>query len=81
MENNNNQFWQFSDQLRVQNLANLSLNDSIWSTNSVYKRNDDRTNLDIAKNPIDLVLVLLSTRTRTSIWVASGLLDQNQPSI
>ncbi|KAG7611519.1 Development/cell death domain [Arabidopsis suecica] len=47
--NNNNQqsFWQFSDQLRVQtpNLANLSLNDSIWSTNSVFK---ERRNLDIA---------------------------------
>ncbi|CAH2080261.1 unnamed protein product, partial [Thlaspi arvense] len=50
MDNNNQQsFWQFSDQLRVQtpqNLANLSLNDSIWSTNSVYKRNDERRNLD-----------------------------------
>ncbi|EOA16900.1 hypothetical protein CARUB_v10005124mg [Capsella rubella] len=50
MENNNNNqqsFWQFSDQLRVQtpNLANLSLNDSIWSTNSVFK---ERRNLDIA---------------------------------
>ncbi|KFK32974.1 hypothetical protein AALP_AA6G313400 [Arabis alpina] len=47
MENNNNNqsFWQFSDQLRVENLANLSLNDSIWSTNPVYK---DRRNLDIA---------------------------------
>ncbi|XP_010441386.1 PREDICTED: putative uncharacterized protein DDB_G0286901 isoform X2 [Camelina sativa] len=54
MENNNNNnnsnqqsFWQFSDQLRVQtpNLANLSLNESIWSTNSVFK---ERRNLDIA---------------------------------
>ncbi|KAH0929492.1 hypothetical protein HID58_015219 [Brassica napus] len=49
MDNNNNQqsFWQFSDQLRVQtphNLANLSLNDSIWST----KRTDGRRNFDIA---------------------------------
>lgn len=58
MENNNNNqqsFWQFSDQLRVQtpNLANLSLNDSIWSTNSVFK---ERRNLDIAadkNNQID----------------------------
>jgi len=34
MENNQQSFWQFSDQLRLQNsnLANLSLNDSIWST-------------------------------------------------
>lgn len=59
MDNNNQQsFWQFSDQLRVQtphNLANLSLNDSIWSTNSVYKRTDERRNLDIIadKNAIE----------------------------
>uniref|UniRef100_A0A1J3H3A1 B2 protein n=1 Tax=Noccaea caerulescens TaxID=107243 RepID=A0A1J3H3A1_NOCCA len=57
MDTNNQQsFWQFSDQLRVQNLANLSLNDSIWSSNSVYKRNDERRNLDIAtadKNPVE----------------------------
>ncbi|KAF8103347.1 hypothetical protein N665_0188s0285 [Sinapis alba] len=47
MDNNNNQqtFWQFSDQLRVQTPHNLSLNDSIWSTN---KRTDDRRNFDIA---------------------------------
>ncbi|CAG7902653.1 unnamed protein product [Brassica rapa] len=53
MDNNNNQqtFWQFSDQLRVQTPHNLSLNDSIWST---YKRTDDRRNFDIPadKNPI-----------------------------
>ncbi|CAA7028380.1 unnamed protein product [Microthlaspi erraticum] len=57
MDNNNQQsFWQFSDQLRVQNMANLSLNDSIWSSNSVYKRTDERRNLDITtadKNPIE----------------------------
>jgi len=49
MENNNqSSFWQFSDQLRVQsnNLSNLSLNDSIWSTS--YKRPEkDRRNFDI----------------------------------
>ncbi|XP_018484370.1 B2 protein [Raphanus sativus] len=57
MDNNNNQFWQFSDQLRVQtphNLANLSLNDSIWSTKRTY---DDRRNFDIPtsdkQNPIE----------------------------
>lgn len=60
MENNQQSFWQFSDQLRVQtpNLANLSLNDSIWSTNSVFK---ERRNLDIAasadkNNQIDYYL-------------------------
>ncbi|PHU28123.1 B2 protein [Capsicum chinense] len=51
MENNNNQssFWQFSDQLRLQNnnLANLSLNDSIWSNNYGSKRQEERRNFDI----------------------------------
>ncbi|KAL7159883.1 hypothetical protein ABFS83_01G057000 [Erythranthe nasuta] len=51
MENNNNQssFWQFSDNLRLQtnNLANLSLNDSIWSTNYGSKRPaEERRNFD-----------------------------------
>lgn len=48
MENNNqSSFWQFSDQLRVQsnNLSNLSLNDSIWSTSYASKK--DRRNFDI----------------------------------
>ena len=51
MENNNqSSFWQFSDQLRVQsnNLSNLSLNDSIWSTSYVSKRPEkERRNFDI----------------------------------
>ncbi|ESR52550.1 DCD domain-containing protein [Citrus sinensis] len=49
MENNQQSFWQFSDQLRVQasNLANLSLNDSIWSNNYGSKRPDERKNFDI----------------------------------
>lgn len=49
MENNQQSFWQFSDQLRVQtpNLANLSLNDSIWSNNYSFKRPDERRNFDI----------------------------------
>lgn len=49
METNNNQsFWQFSDQLRASNLANLSLNDSIWSNNYVSKRpTNERKNFDI----------------------------------
>ncbi|XP_022761544.1 B2 protein-like [Durio zibethinus] len=49
MENNQQSFWQFSDQLRVQNsnLANLSLNDSIWSNGYVSKRPDERRNFDI----------------------------------
>ncbi|KAK7399088.1 hypothetical protein VNO78_10263 [Psophocarpus tetragonolobus] len=46
---NNPSFWQFSDQLRLQtsNLANLSLNDSIWSNNYISKRRDERINFDI----------------------------------
>ncbi|XP_076945523.1 B2 protein-like [Bidens hawaiensis] len=45
--NNQSSFWQFSDQLRVQNnnLSNLSLNDSIWSTSYASKK--DRRNFDI----------------------------------
>ncbi|KAE8710783.1 B2 protein [Hibiscus syriacus] len=48
MENNQQSFWQFSDQLRIQNsnLANLSLNDSIWSNAHVSKRPDERRNFD-----------------------------------
>ncbi|XP_010533569.1 PREDICTED: B2 protein-like [Tarenaya hassleriana] len=60
MENNQQSFWQFSDQLRLQtsNMANLSLNDSIWSSNYVSKRPDQRRNFDITvgasaeKNPL-----------------------------
>jgi hypothetical protein len=56
MENNNNNnqqsFWQFSDQLRVHtsNLANLSLNDSIWGTSYSSSKKpaaDQRKNFDI----------------------------------
>ncbi|KAK4262921.1 hypothetical protein QN277_028412 [Acacia crassicarpa] len=49
MENNQQSFWQFSDQLRLQssNLANLSLNDSIWSSNCGTKRTDQRMNFDV----------------------------------
>ncbi|XAR55152.1 hypothetical protein NMG60_11030564 [Bertholletia excelsa] len=50
MENNpQSSFWQFSDQLRLQtnSLANLSLNDSIWSTSYGSKRTEDRRNFDI----------------------------------
>ncbi|KAJ8764950.1 hypothetical protein K2173_010415 [Erythroxylum novogranatense] len=48
MENNQQSFWQFSDQLRLQtsNLANLSLNDSIWSSSYTSKRPDQRRNFD-----------------------------------
>lgn len=40
----NQSFWQFSDQLRLQNstFANLSINDSIWAT----KRPEERRNFD-----------------------------------
>ncbi|KAL7165571.1 hypothetical protein ACSBR2_041288 [Camellia fascicularis] len=49
MENNQQSFYQFSDQLRVQtnNLVNLSLNDSIWSNTHVSKRPEERRNFDI----------------------------------
>lgn len=50
MENNQQSFWQFSDQLRLHssNLSNLSLNDSIWSLNSYSsKKPQDRRNFDI----------------------------------
>ncbi|XP_030454072.2 DCD domain-containing protein NRP-B-like [Syzygium oleosum] len=49
MESNQQAFWQFSDQLRLHtsNLANLSLNDSIWSSSyASSKRSDDRFNFD-----------------------------------
>ncbi|KAJ8451118.1 hypothetical protein Cgig2_026927 [Carnegiea gigantea] len=49
MENNQQSFWQFSDQLRLHtsSLANLSLNDSIWSVNPyATKRPEDRRNFD-----------------------------------
>ncbi|XP_048141213.1 DCD domain-containing protein NRP-B-like [Rhodamnia argentea] len=48
MESNQQAFWQFSDQLRLHtsNLANLSLNDSIWSSGYASKRPDDRKNFD-----------------------------------
>ncbi|XP_027181552.1 B2 protein [Coffea eugenioides] len=49
MESNQSSFWQFSDQLRLQtnSLANLSLNDSIWSNSYVSKRPEERRNFDI----------------------------------
>ncbi|KAJ8768524.1 hypothetical protein K2173_022623 [Erythroxylum novogranatense] len=49
MENNQQSFWQFSDQLRLQasSLANLSLNDSIWSSSYASKKPDQRRNFDI----------------------------------
>ncbi|KAA8520969.1 hypothetical protein F0562_011642 [Nyssa sinensis] len=49
MENNQQSFWQFSDQLRLQtnNFSNLSLNDSIWSNSYVSKRPEERRNFDI----------------------------------
>ncbi|XP_051137614.1 B2 protein-like [Andrographis paniculata] len=48
MESNNQTFWQFSDDLRLQtgNLSNLSLNDSIWSSNYVSKKPAERRNFD-----------------------------------
>ncbi|KAF5460529.1 hypothetical protein F2P56_020393 [Juglans regia] len=49
MENNQQSFWHFTDQLRVQasNLANLSVNESVWSTNQGTKMPNERRNFDI----------------------------------
>lgn len=49
MESNPQSFRQFSDQLRFQtgNLANLSLNDSIWSNSYGSKRHEERRNFDV----------------------------------
>ncbi|RAL49915.1 unnamed protein product [Cuscuta campestris] len=49
MENSQSSFWQFSDQLRLQasTLANLSLNDSIWSTSYGTKRPEARRNFEV----------------------------------
>ncbi|KAK7306899.1 hypothetical protein VNO77_44859 [Canavalia gladiata] len=46
---NNNQFWNFSDQLRLESsFTNLSLNDySIWSNSYSSKRPDQRRNFDV----------------------------------
>ncbi|OVA08222.1 Development/cell death domain [Macleaya cordata] len=49
MENNQQSFWQFSDQLRLQssNFANLSINDNIWGNSYTSKRPEERRNFDI----------------------------------
>ncbi|KAJ4957184.1 hypothetical protein NE237_013967 [Protea cynaroides] len=49
MENNQQSFWQFSDQLRLQstNMANLSMNDNIWGTSFTTKKPEERKNFDI----------------------------------
>ncbi|KAL2327129.1 hypothetical protein Fmac_020556 [Flemingia macrophylla] len=47
---NNNDFWKFSDQLRIESgLANLSLNEdySIWNNSYSSKRPDQRRNFDV----------------------------------
>ncbi|KAK7393820.1 hypothetical protein VNO78_22384 [Psophocarpus tetragonolobus] len=46
---NKNDFWKFSDQLRIESgLANLSLNDySIWNNSYSSKRPDERRNFDV----------------------------------
>ncbi|KAK9144027.1 hypothetical protein Syun_013427 [Stephania yunnanensis] len=43
------QFWQFSDQLRLQSssFSNISLNDSIWSNSFNLKRPEERRNFDV----------------------------------
>ncbi|CAN4075887.1 unnamed protein product [Withania somnifera] len=49
MENNQSSFYQFSDNLRLHtnNLSTLSSNDSVWSTNFVSKKPEQRRNFDI----------------------------------
>ncbi|KAF5196070.1 B2 protein [Thalictrum thalictroides] len=49
MENNQQSFWQFSDQLRLQssNFANLSINDAIWGNSFTSKKPEERRNFDI----------------------------------
>jgi len=51
---NNNDFWKFSDQLRLESgLANLSLNDfSIWSNSYSSKRPDQRRNFDVSSTDL-----------------------------
>ncbi|KAG1346411.1 B2 protein [Cocos nucifera] len=51
----NNEFWHFSDQIRLQttNLSNLSIGDSIWS-DSYLKRIDERRNYENPVGPSDL---------------------------
>ncbi|KAK7316512.1 hypothetical protein RJT34_00034 [Clitoria ternatea] len=53
--NNNNEFWQFSDRLRIESsLANLSLNDySIWNNSYSSKRPDQRRNFDVKGSEIN----------------------------
>lgn len=69
-----NQFWQFSDQLRVQtnNLANLSVNDSIWSNSHVSKRTEERRNFDIRVggeiNPVNPSNPKQNDSDLNSIW-------------
>ncbi|CAA3031644.1 Hypothetical predicted protein [Olea europaea subsp. europaea] len=58
MENGNqSSFWQFSDDIRLEgsNLASLSMNDSIWSTNYSTKRPaEQRRNFDIRVGPSEV---------------------------
>ncbi|XP_008806498.1 B2 protein-like [Phoenix dactylifera] len=55
MEASNQEFWHFSDQIRLQtiDLSNLSIGDSIWS-DSYLKRTDERRNFENPVGPSDL---------------------------
>ncbi|KAK9103908.1 hypothetical protein Sjap_021162 [Stephania japonica] len=48
-ESEQTQFWQFSDQLRLQSssFVNISLNDNIWSSSFASKRHEERRNFDV----------------------------------
>ncbi|KAL3844459.1 hypothetical protein ACJIZ3_001862 [Penstemon smallii] len=71
--NNQSNFWQFSDNLRLHtnNLVNLSLNDSIWSTNYSTKRPvAERKNFDFRNVSSDPVTDLSPVGFTNDVWKA-----------
>jgi hypothetical protein len=73
MENNQQQsFWKFSDQLRVHtnNFSNLSVNDSIWSSNTQSsKRPEERRNSDVnSANPSANSKLINESDFNNSLW-------------
>ncbi|XP_073119184.1 DCD domain-containing protein NRP-B [Henckelia pumila] len=91
MESNQSSFWQFSDNLRRQtdNLSNISLNDSIWSTGYAAKRPAaERRNFDFrnggdAGSPLELVNDIESDLERLNLgfinegWKAPAPIKDN----
>lgn len=91
MENNQQQsFWKFGDQLRVHtnnlSLSNLSLNDSIWSSNN-NKRPEERRNFDIrvggdlnsAANP-SANPKLINESDFNSLWSTNSYASAKKPA-